>query len=266
MRSYLLTCENILDLDITHIINRLQGLLQRVTLRITIQEHHGKMDKPGKYEGAFKALAEHADLMIEFVDSDAAKHLTPDDYRGHVNECLGALGRYCKVGEAGNEINGDNWKHGRHPHDPREVVQMVQDTIAACTGAGLKTAVTYYLSTDEKPPMSEWIKQYALSLRSDYALVSYYPNSARSSFTPEQIHGIFSEFADAVSAPVIGWGEYGTEGKYHNVPKDGRNLVRQVEQEYWKSLSGIRGYGGFGGYWDWGTQDYMDEILRDVWR
>jgi hypothetical protein len=217
---------------------------------------------------AFEALSAHADLMIEFVDSDAATHLTPDGYRTHVDNCLTELGRFCKVGEAGNEINGNNWKegNGKHPHDPSEVVQMVQDAVGACSRAGLKTAVTYYLSTDEEPPMAEWIGRYARGLKSDYALVSYYPNSAKVAFSADQMPGLFREFADAVSAGEIGWGEYGTEGKYQNVLQDGRDLIRHVEGDYWLVLSTINRYAGFGGYWDWGTKEYTDEILQEVWR
>lgn len=269
MRLYLLTVENVLNANVGDLVRRLQGLPQRVMLRIPIQNNGGKMDDPRDYVDAFKALSAHADLMIEFVDSDAAARLTADDYRKHVNKCVDSeLRQYCKVGEAGNEINGGNWKKkgAKHPHKPREVVQMVQSALDACARVKLPAAVTYYLSTDEKPPMSEWIKTYASGLKSEYAIVSYYPNSAPDAFTPEQMPGIFSEFREAVSAPVIGWGEYGIEGEFGNVPEDGRSLVRQVERDYWRSLSSIRGYAGLGGYWDWGTQEYMDEILREVWR
>jgi hypothetical protein len=270
MRLYLLTVENVLNANVGDLVRRLQGLPQRVMLRIPIQYDGGKMDDPADYKEAFDALHTHADLMIEFVDSAAATHLTPDKYRKHVEACLRELRKYCAVGEAGNEINGNNWKdgEGKHPHAPREVVRMVQSALKVCDEAKpkLPTAITYYLSTDEKPPMTEWIKTYASGLMSEYALISYYPNSADDAFTPEQMPGIFSEFRGAVSAPVIGWGEYGTEGDFSNVPKDGRNLVRQVEQDFWRALSSIRGYAGLGGYWDWGTQEYMDEVLQDVWR
>lgn len=63
------------EVDVRHIIERLKRLPHRVMLRIPIQWNGSKMDDPGVYKDVFQALSEHADLMIEFVDSDAARHL-----------------------------------------------------------------------------------------------------------------------------------------------------------------------------------------------
>src|SRR2546423_476354 len=108
MREYLLTYEVVRDYR--DAARRLQLLPHRVMLRIPIQwnEESGKIDDPGEYVDAFKALSEVADIMIEFVDSDAMKHFTPELYGDHVGNCLRTLGAYCKVAEAGNEVNG-NW-------------------------------------------------------------------------------------------------------------------------------------------------------------
>jgi hypothetical protein len=269
MRQYLLTCESIDDeRDVRQITERVQRLPHRVILRIPIQWNGHKMDDPQAYEKTFQMLSEHADLMIEFVDSDAARHLTETQYEAHVQACLEVLGQYCKIGEAGNEINGGNWndEEGEHPHPPEEVVQMVRGAVVACGNAGLTAAITYYLSTDEQPPMLEWMDRYATDLRADYALISHYPNSARVAFTTDQMFEIFRKFSGIAHATIIGWGEYGTEGKFKNIPKDGKDIVRTVEQEYWQRFAQIPKYAGLGGYWDWKTETYIDEILQQAWQ
>jgi hypothetical protein len=269
MRQYLLTLENVLSADLTKIAERLAAIGQRVLLRIPIQENHGEMDKPSAYEDSFIELKKHADLMIEFVDSDAAAYLSATEYASHVRKCLEILGPHCKVAEAGNEINGENWRKtddGRtHPHAPEEIVSMVSDAVTASKHYGLKTAITYYLSTDETPPMLAWMRQYGNTLSSDYGLISYYPNSAEIALTPDEIFEAFSEFSRTVQAAQIGWGEYGLTGDYRNV-RHAQDIVRQVEKEFWPRFSGIPNYQGFGGFWEWEEHAEVDSVLSDAWR
>jgi hypothetical protein len=270
MRRYLLTCETIDDeLRLQSIVVRLKAVPHRAMIRIPIQWNGKNMDDPRSYEEAFRTLAGYSDLTIEFVDSDAAKHLTALAYQRHVEDGVAILGSYCTAAEVGNEVNCSNWTHGPHPHPPEEVVQMVQNALDVCARVRLATAITYYLSTDEKPHMVEWIKRYASGLNSQYALVSHYPNSAPIPFVDEEILRVFAEFADSVHAPVIGWGEYGIEGEHTNVGKDlpaRAALIRQVERDYWQALAGIPRYSGFGGYWDCKSDEALANVFKEVWK
>lgn len=268
MRQYLLTWEENVIGNEVEIIRRLDAIGRRVLLRIPIQEHDGTMDEPAAYEDAFVALKEHADLMIEFVDSDAAARITEAEYAAHVTKCLAVLGRHCTVAEAGNEINGANWtKHDRkhkHPHPPAEVVQMVGKAVEAAHHFPLITAVTYYLSTDEQPPMLEWMRQYALNLKSDYGLISYYPNSAEVAFTRDELFQAFTDFGREVKAAQVGWGEYGLNGKFPH-ESSAKDLVSRIEEEFWPSFSAIPKYEGFGGFWEWQTHSEVDQVLKHAW-
>lgn len=269
MRQYLLTWEDHVIGNEEEIIRRLKAIGRRVLLRIPIQANGGRMDDPKDYEAAFITLKQHADLMIEFVDSDAAATLTEAEYFAHVTKCLEVLGRHCTVAEAGNEINGANWlKHGskhKHPHPADEVVRMVGKAVDAAHRAGLITAVTYYLSTDEQPAMLKWMRQYAPNLESDYGLISYYPNSAKVAFTRDELLQAFNGFAGEVKAAHVGWGEYGLDGEFHN-ESSAKDLVRKVEDEFWPSFSAIPKYEGFGGFWEWQTHAEVDEVLNRAWK
>lgn len=258
MRLYLLTYEVVADY--TAAAARLSRLPHRVMLRVPIQwnEEQGRMDDPGDYAAAFAALSEAADIMIEFVDSDAMKHLSPDSFEHHVRECLSVLGPHCKVGEAGNEVNGD-WLGGH-------TAEKVRRAIAACTDHGLPAAVTYYLSADDPQQMFDWIGDNPLSSR--YALISHYPNTTPGAQV--DFKSVFEQFAGNFPADtILGWGEYGTEDA------DGRNtaptsereaLIREVEQVSWRRIApAIGNYAGLGGYWDWGTDTDLDRVFLDVW-
>jgi hypothetical protein len=259
MRRYLLTCELVENYDIA--AKRLKLLPHRIMLRIPIQwdEEENQMDDPRNYVEAFKTLSEVSDIMIEFVDSDAMKHLSPDSFEAHVNNCLRVLKPYCAAAEAGNEVNGD-WL-GDH------TTEKVVRALSACQNAQLPAAVTYYLSADNERQMFEWIDQHPL--KSDYALISHYPNT-----TPGvkiKPIDIFREFAKRFPAPaLVGWGEYGTQDG------DGNNsaglderaaLIREIEQNDWQMIEpAVANYAGFGGYWDWGTDKELDKEFKEVWK
>jgi hypothetical protein len=163
MRKYLLTYEVVTDY--VEDARRLSALPNPVTLRIPIQwnKRRRKIDDPAGYVDAFRALSEVADIMIEFVDSQSMKHFTPASFEAHVRQGLSVLGSFCKIGEGGNEVNGD-WLGDN-------TAEKVRRGLAACNDYGLTTAVTYYLSADNEDQMFQWID--ANRLRSAYALISY---------------------------------------------------------------------------------------------
>lgn len=257
MRKYLLTCETIGNYKAA--AERLGALPKRMMLRVPIQwdDQKGQVEDPRAYADAFDALSQVADLMIEFVDSSAMKHFSARSYERHVNDCLDALGRFCKAAEAGNEVNG-NWLG-------RNTASKVRRALAACEKRGITTAVTYYLSADDPGQMFEWIRKNPL--RSDYALISYYPNTTPGSqIDPGEI---YSKFAEAFHGLPVGWGEYGTQdadGKNTAPLPDRAALVRKIEKEYWELLApAFANYAGFGGYWDWETDAGLDAVFNEVW-
>jgi hypothetical protein len=259
MRIYLLTCEEVQE-SYREAVERLKLLPQRVMLRIPIQwdDEKGRIDDPSDYSDAFKALSAVADIMIECVDSQHMRHFTPSSYKEHVHHCLHVLGRYCKLVEAGNEVNG-NWLGS-------QTAEKVRFALEECQGVKLPAAVTYYLSADEPDQMFEWIDNNPLS--SKYALISHYPNT-----TPDykiDPKSILSRFARKFStATTLGWGEYGTEDQNdkNNAPMSERAaLIRQVEQHWWELISPLlSNYAGLGGYWDWGTDKELDKVFKEVW-
>jgi hypothetical protein len=256
-REYLLTYEVIEDYAREA---RRIGPLHRPTLRIPIQwnDEAGSIDDPANYVNAFRALSDVADIMIEFVDSQSMRHFTPASFESHVRNCLAVLGAFCKIGEAGNEVNG-NWL-GDH------TAEKVQRGLAACSDYGLITAVTYYLSADDVDQMFSWIDNNRMS--SAYALISYYPNTTPGgSIDPVSV---FTRFAQKFSRETkIGWGEYGTEnanGKNPHSMAEREVLIRNVEKDWWNLISpAINNYVGLGGYWDWGTDTALDHLFQEVW-
>jgi hypothetical protein len=273
MRRYLVTCHLTLreagDAQLLKgLAARLKALPHRPLVRVPIEwnEATGDMTEPVEYRKAFDTLAGRADLLIEFADSEAMAKLPPERYRKHVEHCIAVLGEYSAIGEAGNEINSDNWhKPGSpHPHPYEAVAPMVQSGLEACASAHLPTAITYYLGVNQKYAMNEWIEKFASKLESDFALVSHYPNSG--SFTDKEMRKTWAEFAERAHAPVIGWGEYGTQdaaGAQH--PKDAKKIVQLVEGHYWEMLGRLGKYAGFGGYWDWTTDSEIDAELKALW-
>jgi hypothetical protein len=259
MRIYLLTYEVVGNYQ--NAARRLRLLPHRIMLRVPIQwnDEKGRMDDPNDYVEAFQTLSEVSDIMIEFVDSDAMKNFTPDSYKEHVKNCVRILGSYCKVAEAGNEVNG-NWLG-------TQTAEKIQLALEVCHGAALPTAVTYYLSADEPSQMFGWIDQYRLD--SKYALISYYPNTSPGyEIEPKSI---FSQFARKFSSStILGWGEYGTQdanGKNKAPMKDRAVLIRKVEKQWWELISpDISNYAGLGGYWDWGTDRDLDQVFKEVWK
>lgn len=259
MRLYLLTLE-VVD-NYWNAVNRLKLLPHRVMLRIPIQwdDRRGRIDDPQAYFDAFKELSKVADIMIEFVDSNAMKHFTPSSFEKHVKNCLQVLGAYCKAAEAGNEVNGD-WLGD-------QTAEKVRLAISACQASGVPAAVTYYLSADDQQQMYDWIDNNPLS--STYALISHYPNTTPG--VKADPKSVFVEFAKKFPATTrIGWGEYGTEDAEGNntAPMSEREaLIREVEQNSWASVSPIiSNYVGLGGYWDWGTDSALDKVFDEVWR
>jgi len=216
------------------------------------------MDDPGDYVEAFESLSEVADIMIEFADSQAMKHLSPKSFERHVRKCLDVLGAHCKVAEAGNEVNGD-WLGDR-------TSDKVRRALTACGESGIPAAVTYYLSADEPQQMFDWIDDNPLS--SKYALISHYPNTTPGATV--DFKSIFEQFAGKFPGDtIVGWGEYGTQDADGNntAPMSEREaLIRAVEQTNWQRITpAIGNYAGLGGYWDWGTDTELDRVFLDVW-
>ena len=257
MREYLLTCENVSNYG--EAVRRLRRLPRRVTLRIPIQwnDDEGHIDDPNDYVNAFRALSAVADVMIQFADSSAMKHFTPRSFDHHVKECLSVLGSFCKSAEAGNEVNG-NWLGDR-------TAEKVQRALTACSHTNLHTVVTYYLSADQPRQMFDWIARHPL--RSNYALISHYPNTTPDSSADPL--NVFAEFSRAFPNSTVGWGEYGTEDADDNntASMDERaRLVRLVEREWWELIAPrVGNYAGLGGYWDWATDSALDQTFGEVW-
>lgn len=264
MRIYSLTCET--TENYKEAIERLKSLPQKITLRIPIQWNgeKGKIDDPNDYLDVFRDISAVSDIMIEFVDSDAMKHFSPDSYGRHVGKCLEVLGRYCKIGEAGNEVNG-SWLTKEGETDT--TAEKVRRALTACNDAGLPTAVTYYLSADEPRQMFDWID--ANPLTSNYALISYYKNSSPG-FSIDPV-AIFEEFGAKFRPPyIVGWGEYGTQkanGKNPFGKKERIKMIEFFEHECWNKISPkVDNYAGFGGYWDWAEDEFTDETFKTEWR
>ena len=285
MRRYLLTCETVDDDDdfaIEKIIRRLAQMPHRVMLRIVIQWDQKRrcMKKPGEYRKTFQELSKHASIMISCVDSDAAMNLTEESYKRNYQDCIDVLGSHCEVVETGNEINCSNWledenREKPHSHPPDEVVRMVKSALEVCAQANdrrhlhLRTAITYYLGGDEEPPhtLHDWLVEHAQKMPSDHALISHYPNSTdrQHVISSDEIVRRFKEFSDKVPAASIGWGEYGTEGEYPNVMGE-ETIIRRFEGDFWKTLSAIPKFDGFGGYWDWQRHERTDRVFQELWQ
>ena len=174
------------------------------------------------------------------------------------------LGRYCKIGEAGNEINGD-WL--TNPGETDRTAEKVRLALTACNEARLPTAVTYYLSADEPRQMFDWI--HANPLTSNYALISHYKNTSPG-FSIDPV-AIFEEFGGIFRSPcVVGWGEYGTQnanGKNPFGKEDRIKMIQFFEHDCWNNISPkVENYVGFGGYWDWAEDDFTDETFKTEWK
>lgn len=259
MRQYLLTCE-LARKNYQDAVRRLKLLPQRIMLRAPIQWDSGKqeMDDPRDYVDAFRALSEVADVMIQFVDSSAMMHFSPGSLEEHVEKCLDTLGNFCRVAEAGNEVNGD-WLG-------TDTAAKVERALKVCKRRNLMAAVTYYLSADEPQQMFKWIDDNPLA--SELTLISYYPNSTPGiQVDPAEV---FAKFADRFPESMIGWGEYGTQNadSENKAPmRERAAFVRKFEREYWDMLAPLfSNYAGFGGYWDWQTDRKLDGVFAEVWK
>jgi hypothetical protein len=263
MRVYLLTCESIQNTR--QIVRRLASFPKRVTVRLPIQwdDINQRIDDPADYRDDFEAISKVADIMIEFVDSDAMKNFSVDEYEVHVKKCLDELGEFCSLAEAGNEVNG-NWL--ANSTDPPSITyDKVKKALSACSGH-LPAAVTYYLSADDPRQMFEWINRYPLE--SSHVLISHYPNT-----TPDSVIdplSVFTEVSESFPTSSIGWGEYGTEdadNNNHASTKDRKKMIRFVESDCWSTVSQqLNAYVGGGGYWDWRTDRFSDSVLKDIWK
>lgn len=233
------------------LIPLLKELPVRVTLRIVLQPDV----QISSYAPACRALSEFAVLMIQPVDSSAMAALTVEQYVLRFLHAVKYLGKYARIFECGNEING-SW--------------CGEDVALKVSGAmnvtpNFERAITYYYDGDAPDQMREWAITHPIQ-RPDLLLVSVYPNS---SAELPSLGNAFYELIEIGGGKIpVGLGEYGTEDADGNpsTMMERASLVDEYET-YDVPVEQQSLYTGGGFYWD--AAEDLPELLTTfhrVWK
>jgi hypothetical protein len=246
-RLYGLTLDDVSD--VSGIVKMLTALPRRATVRIVFDEG----EPASAYRAAVTAIAPHADIMGQLLDSTGMAKTSTAAYRLRAQEYVSAFGSQVALWEIGNEINGE-WLGAA-----KDVVAKIQAADEVVRAAGGKTALTLYYNHEcwERPAneMFTWAEtQLPVALRRsvDHVFVSYYEDDCNGyrppSWTAEFDH-VRALFPDA----RLGFGEVGLPDPATSATL---NHATDVLNRYYRLSVSTPGYEG-GYFWWYAAEDLV---------
>jgi hypothetical protein len=194
------------------LVKALEALPERPTVRI----YFDVQEPASSYLDLARALAPHASLMGEILDSSDEKALSAAGAESRARDYTSILGPYISIWEVGNEVNG-SWLG--NPADVEAKLAAVYSVVAASGG---RTALTLYANhfgpnncgdgTGEATPV-DFSRQRvpgAIRDRLDYVLLSYYPDQCGGVLpTDAQVRDELEALHALYPAAGLGFGEVG---------------------------------------------------------
>lgn len=207
-----ITLESTDNLDMT--LKLIKSSRKRLTVRLVMDD-----DDISAYKKVVDALAPHANIMVQILDSEQMPNYSVEKIRRRTTQAMNAFGDKVALWEIGNELNG-NWV-GSSPQEINAKAQAAYEVVKKRNG---KTALTLnYWAGDHcyAPEKGEWqdtlsyAKGLPASLRNvDYALLSIYETACKPAQHPSSadLAIIFNEFQKEFSNNTkFGIGEIGTQ-------------------------------------------------------
>ena len=207
-----ITLESTDNLDMT--LKLIKSSRKRLTVRLVMDD-----DDISAYKKVVDALAPHANVMVQILDSEQMPNYSVEKIRRRTTRAMNAFGDKVALWEIGNELNGD-WV-GSSPQEINAKAQAAYEVVKKRNG---KTALTLnYWAGDHcyAPEKGEWqdtlsyAKGLPASLRNvDYALLSIYETACKPAQHPSSadLAIIFNEFQKEFSNNTkFGIGEIGTQ-------------------------------------------------------
>jgi len=227
----------------------LAGFRRKLTARVVFDSGMAALD----YRPAVQAIAKHAYVMGELVDSYDMKKYDLETYHARMEEYWRDLNDLVNVWEIGNEVNGE-WL-GKY----EDVAAKIVDANAFVKARGGRTAVTPFYNPDcwAKPEqeMFAWIEKYLTpEFRNsvDYVLISWYEEECewqKPEWTP-----VFVRLGKLFPKSKLGFGEVGVKKE-------------ELKAEYLKRYYGLkpRAPRYVGGYFWWFFNDDMLPKEKPLW-
>lgn len=257
--TYGITLDNVTDIaGVTDYLSSLPG--RRPMVRIVFDQWR----TAESYAPAVRAIAPHADIMGQLLDSSAMSHYSVDEYTSRAREFVDAFGDEVFMWEVGNEVNGE-WLGSRE--DVRDKIVAATDVIRS---AGGRTAVTLfynpYCYRYAENLMIPWAETYLSEQERasfDYVFVSYYAQQC-GDHLPESWDPIFREVGDLFPHSLLGFGEVGlTSPVTEETVSDAEWTMRYY---YAQRPATERFIGGW--FWWYARQDLVESphLLRETYR
>ena len=204
-----ITLESTDNLDMT--LKLIKSSRKRLTVRLVMDD-----DDISAYKKVVDALAPHANVMVQILDSEQMPNYSVEKIRRRTTRAMNAFGDKVALWEIGNELNG-NWV-GSSPQEISAKAQAAYEVVKKRNG---KTALTlnYWSSPNcyEKDweATSKYAESLPASLRNvDYAFLSIYETVCTPAQHPSSndLARTFNHFKGQFSkATKFGIGEIGTQ-------------------------------------------------------
>lgn len=236
--------------DVRGITTYLQSLPRRPVVRIVFD--HGR--RASSYARAVQAIAPHADIMGQILDSSAMAKTSTADYLARTREYLNAFADQVLVWEVGNEVNGE-WLG-----DPKQVRDKVIGAQRLLADAGEQTALTVFYNPNcwWKPEheVFRWVEENlpaTVREQIDYALLSYYESDCKN-YRPDSWDPVFDRLAELFPNSLLAFGEVGLTKP---VRADTRDQAQRLMRYYYSVRPEMDRFVG-GWFWWYARQDLVE--------
>lgn len=249
---------------------------RRITVRVVIDEPPAVL---GDYTAPIASLSQHADVMVEIIDSFYMPIMTTvQQFKDRTTTLLNNLGDTAKIYEVGNEVVG-RWTWNPDAGDgPKTSYAFKASQYAAAfdlvKAAGKKAALTlWYNPNCIDSGMGEistlaWIQNStyitpAMAAGMDYVFLSWYPSGCVKPYQTNVPNlAAVQSIVDAIHAKfpkaLVGWGELGLAARTPVDPSDPLNARAKQIMRDWYGLPVARDWWVTGGFWWYGNQDVID--------
>ena len=261
-----ITLENIENLDMT--LKLIKSSRKKLTVRLVMDN-----DNVSTYKKVVDALAPHAYIMVQVLDSEQMPNYSAQKIRRRTTQAMDAFGDKVALWEIGNELNGD-WV-GSSPQEINAKAQAAYEVVKKRNG---RTALTlnYWAGEncyDAKKGKWQDTLSYAGSLPAalrnvDYAFLSIYETACDPAQHPssDDLAATFNNFKEQFSQDTkFGIGEIGAQDESDGQKKPTLQEKQRIANYYYglqQPLSAKVGNRYVGGYFWW--YFYRDATLPEA--
>lgn len=227
------------------------------------------------YEQAVEALAPHADIMIQVLDSTELPHYPAEWIASRTRDAMAAFGDDVCIWEIGNELNG-SWA-GTSPAQINGKARAAYDVVRAGDG---KTAITFNYWSSSNCYSQPWEETISYARQSaptfadvDYLFLSVYETACTPSQHPSaaDLASTLNSLGEMYPNSYLGIGEVGAQGIADGLSSDPSMAEKERLASYYYGLHdslvarvGPRYVGGY--FWWYFREDAVDvPVESSLW-